>query len=581
MNLESRKQDFLDEAKEKWGERFNYDDIEYKTRNTNIKIICIKHKKYGSFEKTPKLHLKKKNNPYGGCKECKTEPKYIDLQDGEIRTDHYINKMYGVTNLGRFFNQQTGIFLEIKIKKNKNKQKKQGYAEICVKQNWVSLHRSIYKSFRNVIKPIFHLCHKLESNQDFYFIAMDQKQLIFHRSLYESFRPIEKSVEEKAEKSLEQIEEEDISGLKILHIDGDNKNNRLDNLKIGTGSEATIAGQERNRDTETPIQMFCLDIKCKIPPKEFDTITAAEKWLGVTRGGVSNCLNGRSTKSAGYRWKRKHPIPEKKDNRVEEKDKSAFKCIDGSEEEEKKNNCKCDEENSQEEEKNNFEFHKKECKCDVDKTLSDYFVNNRGEVASKKSGCLRYMIPSTSGTGYLRITCGGKEFRVHRLVGKVFLRYGHRKFYDINFGINHKDLNKENNNVTNLAWTTQQENAEHACGKAVNQLDKLTGSFIKRHNSAVAAAEDLGIKNGQASISAVCLGTKHYKTAYKYKWEFVDEEKKVAQLCLDPTNDEPIKIHNNAKAAAQDLDIEDGHLSILEVCKGKQETAHDCRWKFC
>ncbi len=568
MTLKSRKQDFLDKAKKTYGERFRYDfdEIEFKALNKHIMIKCKKHDNH-SFRITPKCHF---SNTYAGCEKCRTEPKEIELQDGEICTDHYLSEKYGITNFGRFFNQQSG-HVHTPTKKGR-------YYSISVNQETTSLHRSVYKSFRNVIKPIFHLCHKLESNQDFYCIVMDQKELIFHKSLYESFRPKQKSVEEKAEekKALKDKKEN------ILHIDGNNKNNRLDNLKIGTGSEATISGQERNRNTENPIQMFALnDPECTVL-REFYTLVAADKFLGVARGGVSKRLNEGSTESDVYGWKRKHPIPEKKDTRVEEKDKSAFKCIDGSEEEEKKNNCKCDEENSQEEEKKNFECHKKECKCHVEETWSDYFVNTRGEVASKKSGSLRYLNPSTSGTGYLRITCGGKELRVHRLVGKVFLRYGHQKFYDSEFEINHEDENKKNNDVTNLDWTTKQQNSTHSSGKPVNQLDKLTGSFIKRHNSAVAAAEYLGIKNGQASISAVCLGTKHYNTAYKYKWEFVDEEKKVAQLCLDTTNDEPIKVHNNAKAAAaQYLDIEDGHLSILEVCKGKQETAHGCRWKFC
>ena len=50
-----------------------------------------------------------------------------------------------------------------------------------------------------------------------------------------------------------------------------------------------------------------------------------------------------------------------------------------------------------------------------------------------------------------------KAFRVHRLVGQVFIENTYNKKQ-----INHKDGNKLNNNVNNLEWCTNQENINHA-----------------------------------------------------------------------------------------------------------------------
>ena len=56
------KEIFLERCKEKYGDRFDYSNINYVNRLTPIKIICKKH---GEFEVTPKQHLNS-----CGCPEC-------------------------------------------------------------------------------------------------------------------------------------------------------------------------------------------------------------------------------------------------------------------------------------------------------------------------------------------------------------------------------------------------------------------------------------------------------------------------------------------------------------------------------
>jgi hypothetical protein len=66
---ESRKKtkdQFIKEAKEKHGNKFDYSFVEYTNCYTKIKIKCSKH---GFFEQTPSSHL----NTVDGCIKCATE----------------------------------------------------------------------------------------------------------------------------------------------------------------------------------------------------------------------------------------------------------------------------------------------------------------------------------------------------------------------------------------------------------------------------------------------------------------------------------------------------------------------------
>ena len=68
------------------------------------------------------------------------------------------------------------------------------------------------------------------------------------------------------------------------------------------------------------------------------------------------------------------------------------------------------------------------------------------------------------------------------------------------------------------------EVAQKATGKIINQYD-LNGTFIQSFPSVKAAAESLGkvtstSKGATSHISDVCRGKR--KTAYGYKWKFVD-----------------------------------------------------------
>jgi hypothetical protein len=66
---------------------------------------------------------------------------------------------------------------------------------------------------------------------------------------------------------------------------------------------------------------------------------------------------------------------------------------------------------------------------------------------------------NTSGYRYLLLSLFGHRspFMVHRLVAIAFLQNPDNKPE-----VNHKDLDKTNNKVSNLEWSTRKENSDHA-----------------------------------------------------------------------------------------------------------------------
>lgn len=90
--------------------------------------------------------------------------------------------------------------------------------------------------------------------------------------------------------------------------------------------------------------------------------------------------------------------------------------------------------------------------------------------------------------------------------------------------VNHKDLNKENNNINNLEWVTQKANLHHAMYNGVHNLgivpvikyDPLTG-FGKYYPSQTSVSLDGHI---QSNVSQCLRGNR--ENHHGYKWYTVE-----------------------------------------------------------
>lgn len=88
----------------------------------------------------------------------------------------------------------------------------------------------------------------------------------------------------------------------------------------------------------------------------------------------------------------------------------------------------------------------------------EYSVSNLGRVKNNITNLL--LKPTTNNNGYFKIGFWinnvKKHFYLHRLVAKYFVENKENKNI-----VNHKDGNRQNNNVNNLEWVTQSENNWH------------------------------------------------------------------------------------------------------------------------
>ena len=91
----------------------------------------------------------------------------------------------------------------------------------------------------------------------------------------------------------------------------------------------------------------------------------------------------------------------------------------------------------------------------------DYLISNDGRIRSLKSNKMLKQCISKKGYSTISISIGSRKKRicikVHKAVAENFIPNPNNYPY-----VNHKDLNKLNNNVDNLEWCTPYYNTHHA-----------------------------------------------------------------------------------------------------------------------
>ena len=110
-----------------------------------------------------------------------------------------------------------------------------------------------------------------------------------------------------------------------------------------------------------------------------------------------------------------------------------------------------------------------------------------------------------------------KNLLLHRIIATAFIDNPGKKPQ-----INHIDENKLNNDLSNLEWCTERENAIHGTrtkrvaeklSQKVIQLD-LNGNVLNEFESMVQAGQETGVS--RSNISSCCNGK--LKSAGGFKW---------------------------------------------------------------
>lgn len=145
------------------------------------------------------------------------------------------------------------------------------------------------------------------------------------------------------------------------------------------------------------------------------------------------------------------------------------------------------------------------------------FVNYRH--GKRKVGGKIYLGHKNS-EGYMMFQIGKKKYRVHRLVAKHFLQNPLNKKE-----VNHKDLDKTNNNVNNLEWVTGKENREHMLNHPdsytrVLKIDIKTYKVVKEYRKLSDVKND---GYNPSLVSSCCRGKqeKHKGFYWFYKDDFI------------------------------------------------------------
>lgn len=157
------------------------------------------------------------------------------------------------------------------------------------------------------------------------------------------------------------------------------------------------------------------------------------------------------------------------------------------------------------------------------KGFSSYFINRCGKIYSLKLD--RFMSPHKSRHGYLHTVLVddygvSKNCDVHRLVAKNFIPNP-----DNLLQVNHKDENKENNDINNLEWVSAKENINYGTrnNRVANKVSKSLSKpvisiskcgVMRYFKSAKEAAETLGVY--QTHISDVIYGKAKQTGGYKF-----------------------------------------------------------------
>lgn len=155
-----------------------------------------------------------------------------------------------------------------------------------------------------------------------------------------------------------------------------------------------------------------------------------------------------------------------------------------------------------------------------------YQVSNMGRVKSlnyRNTGKEQIMKTNTIKGGYQQIRLKGRMYLVHRLVAFAFPEICGEYFEECE--ISHLDCNPLNNKAVNIRWETHSQNMKNPLTLSRFSLPILQitkeEKIINIWNSSMDIYREMGYD--RTNIHKCCHRKGYYKTAYNYKWVFVDD----------------------------------------------------------
>lgn len=148
---------------------------------------------------------------------------------------------------------------------------------------------------------------------------------------------------------------------------------------------------------------------------------------------------------------------------------------------------------------------------------SSYFISMKGDVYNEKTKILLKQTPNNS--GYIRYTLRINNKNVSKLAHILVMETWGNKILRSNQVINHKDGNKENNNLENLEICSKSENALHSCyilKHNIKPVIRLLEEGQIEYPSISEAARQLEVSEG-AIRYALKNNSKCCQSYWKYK----------------------------------------------------------------